>query len=76
MAVDKAGYKAERSYVLEKYGRRVETCHVADVKRSLGMTRGAAPNHAADGSIRKPCPADLWQAVEEAVRFVQASRQA
>jgi hypothetical protein len=65
-----AGYKRERGYVREKYGINVETCHVADVKASLGLTRGQAHNRIDSGSKVKPCPEHLRPMVDEAVRHV------
>ncbi|XAI96733.1 hypothetical protein [Synechococcus phage Ssp-JY39] len=73
---DKAGYKRERSYVLDKWGVQVETCHVADVRRALGLTRGAAPNRHHPGQVQKPCPDHLWGMVEEAVRAVSSEKGA
>ncbi|HEY9058834.1 MAG TPA: hypothetical protein VIN77_16930 [Aurantimonas sp.] len=76
MILDKAGYKKERGYVLEKYGKRIETCHVAHVKRLLGLTRGPAPNRInAEGGV-KDCPPDLRPLIEEAVRFFHSARLA
>lgn len=74
MKQGKLGYKRERAYVLEKYGQKVETCHVADVKASLGLTRGQAHNRISGTAKVKPCPPDLWPLVEEAVRHVHAHR--
>jgi len=65
-----AGYKRERDYVRDKYGINVETCHVADVKAALGLTRGLAPNRIDPVKKVKPCPRHLWTVVEEAVRHV------
>ncbi|PZQ13657.1 MAG: hypothetical protein DI565_14035 [Ancylobacter novellus] len=70
MIDDKAGYKRERSYVFEKYGKSVKTCHVAHVKRTLGLTRGTAPNRIDQARGVYDCPPDLWPMVEEAVRHV------
>lgn len=65
-----AGYKREREYVWKKFGRKVETCHVAHVKETLGLTRGKAPNRIDPNGRVKPCPEHLWSMVEEAVRAV------
>jgi len=61
-----AGYKRERDYVREKYGIKGETCHVADVKAALGLTRGIAPNR--KDPVKKACPRHLWPLAEEATR--------
>lgn len=71
---DRAGYKRERSYVLDKYGKRAETCYVAHVKRVLGLTGGDAHNRIDPNAGVKDCPPELWPMVEEAVRFVHARR--
>ncbi|KSV75588.1 hypothetical protein N185_17260 [Sinorhizobium sp. GW3] len=65
-----AGYKREREYVWTKYRKRVETCHVAHVKRTLGLLTRQAANRLNPNVSVKPCPPDLWPMVEEAVRHV------
>lgn len=71
--MDKAGYKRERTYVWERYGRRIATCHVAHVKESLGLTRGPARNRSRLNLRSKPCPPELWDLVAEAVRHVHGA---
>jgi hypothetical protein len=66
------GYKREREYIRNKYGLKVETCHVAHVKESLGLTRHKASNRINPDGHVKPCPKHLWSLVEEAVRFVHS----
>lgn len=65
-----AGYKRKRGYVRDKYGVDAETCHVADVKAALGLTRGQAHNRLDPTSKVKPCPERRWPMVEEAVGHV------
>lgn len=65
-----AGYQRERAYIRNKHGIEVQTCHVAHVKASLGLTRGAAPNRINPEERAEPCPPHLWSKVEEAVRAV------
>ena len=72
--MDKAGYKRERAYVLDKYGKKIETCHVADVKAALGLTQRVAPNRISTAFKVKPCPPELWPIVEEAVRHVHSDK--
>ncbi len=67
------GYRREREYVRNKFGIKIQTCHVAHVKEVLGLTRGQAPNRIDPNRRVKPCPPHLWAIVEEAVRFVYAS---
>ncbi len=71
---DKAGYKRERSYILEKWDVKVKTCHIADVKRALGLTRALAPNRKVANSVTNPCPPELWAMVEEAVMHIHGRR--
>jgi hypothetical protein len=66
------GYKRERAYVFEKYGVRIETCHVASVKVALKLTKRPAANRIDSTRTVKPCPPHLWDKVEEAVRHVHA----
>jgi hypothetical protein len=68
------GFVRERDYVWAKYKVRVETCHVAHVKDSLGLTRGPSHNRLRSDQRAKPCPPNLWRMVEEAVRYVHADR--
>ena len=71
---DKAGYKLERSYIFDKWGVKVKTCHVADVKRTLGLTRVLAPNRIDTNAVTNPCPPQLRKMIEEAVRHVHGIR--
>jgi hypothetical protein len=74
MINDRAGYKRERTYILNRFGIHVRTCHVAHVKRSLGLTRGAAPNRIDPAESKNPCPPHLWPMVEEAVSHIHGAR--
>lgn len=75
---DKLGYKRERYYIRDQYGedvfRKVQTCHVAHVKTTLGLTGRSAPNRIDPNTRVKPCPPDLWPMVEEAVRHIHADK--
>ena len=44
----------------------VKTCWIAEVKRELGLTRGAAPN-AAQGQGAPPCPPKYKDAIRRAL---------
>ena len=75
---DQSGYKRERYYIRDRYGedvfRKVQTCHIAHVKDTLGLTGRVAANRI-DADIRaKPCPPDLWPIVEDAVRHVHLEK--
>lgn len=72
---DKAGYKRERSYILDKWGVKVKTCHVADIRRELGLTRGSAPNRIDATSVTNPCPPECRDMVLEAVREVERQKR-
>lgn len=41
---EKVTYKLIKEYVLEKYGFKVHTAYIAEVKRSLGLQMYDAPN--------------------------------
>lgn len=41
---DKVTYKVIKEYILEKYGFKVHTAYIAEVKRSLGLPMYDAPN--------------------------------
>jgi hypothetical protein len=65
-----SGYKREFTELKKMNVRGVKTCHIADIKASLGLTSRQAPNRI-DGMKRmNPCPEHLKQAVEIAVRRV------
>jgi hypothetical protein len=64
------GYMREREYIWNNHGIRVETCHVAHVKESLGLTRGHSWNRIDPQRRVKSCPKKFRPIIEEAVRYV------
>lgn len=72
------GYRRERYYIRDHFGeqafRQVQTCHVAHVKDTLGLTSRTAPNRMDTAARVKSCPPELWPLVEEAVRYVHADK--
>jgi len=63
----KVTYKKIKEYVQEKYGFKVHTAHIAEVKRKHGL-----PMHEASNSVEKrkheyiPCSAEKMKAIEAA----------
>lgn len=51
----------------------VKTCWIAEVKRELGLTRGAAPNHGR-GVGAPPCPERCRKAIREAILASETRR--
>ena len=49
----KITYKMIQGYVEKKYGFKVHTTYIAEVKRSLGLTLYDAPNAVEDLNIRR-----------------------
>lgn len=49
---DKVTYKMIKEYILAKYGFKVHTAYIAEVKRSLGLPMNEAPN--AVEELRQP----------------------
>lgn len=65
-----AGYARERAYAREHFNIELQTCHVADIKRRLGLPMRDAPNRIDLDRPSKPCP-EKWVAyAETAVRAV------
>lgn len=61
-----ATYQQIREYVHDHYGWKPETCWIADVLESYGLTRRKAWNRREERV--KPCPSDKRPAIEEALR--------
>ena len=60
-------YKQIQAYVKNHFGWTPETCWIADVKSSLGISMRNAPNRKGKQKI-KPCPDEKRYAIEDALR--------
>lgn len=66
---ERATYSKIQAYVESKYGFKVHTAHIAEVKRSLGLPMYDAPN-AVDELKHpyKPAPAHKVEAIKDALK--------
>ena len=63
----KITYKMIQEYVEKKYGFKVHTAYIAEVKRSLGLTMYDAPNAVEElKQSRKHPPKEKVEAIKEA----------
>ncbi|PWB95539.1 hypothetical protein C5689_02530 [Methylosinus sporium] len=69
-----ATYQAIAERVKETYGRVPKTCYIADVKASLGLTRGQAPNRFDRAARVHPCPSAFRPHIEAALRHFKMIR--
>lgn len=69
-----ATYREIQDYVKVKYGRSVETCHIAHVKELNGIPMRSAPNRVSDGKRVKPCPPELRPLIENALHALRGLR--
>lgn len=63
-----ATYLQIQEWVASKYGWIPETCYIADVLESYGLTKRKAWNRKGE-ERKKPCPIDKRPAIEEALMF-------
>lgn len=56
-------YKRAQEVYLERHGKTVKTCWIADIKRKFGTTTHEAWNRQA-GEPSNPCPADVRDKLE------------
>ena len=68
----KITYKMIQEYVEKKYGFKVHTAYIAEVKRSLGLPMHDAPN-AVEGlkQPRKRLPKEKIEAITEALKYFE-----
>ena len=66
---DHPTYKRIQEYVQEKYGFKVHTAYIAEVKRMVGLDMHKAPN-AVDQRKHEyhPCPPEKVEAIKDALR--------
>ena len=68
----KITYKMIQEYVERKYGFKVHTAYVAEVKRSLGLTNYDAPNATEElKQPRKYPPKEKAEAITEALKYFE-----
>ena len=68
----KITYKMIQEYVEKKYGFKVHTAYIAEVKRSLGLTMYDAPNAVEELKYPRKCPPK--EKVFEAVQMEKGRR--
>lgn len=62
-------YKRIQEYVLEKYGFKVHTAYIAEVKRMVGLDMHKAPNAVEQRKHEyHPCPPEKVEAIKDALR--------
>ena len=65
-------YKMIQEYVEKKYGIKVHTAYIAEVKRSLGLTTYDAPNATEElKQTRKHPPKEKVEAITEALKYYE-----
>ncbi len=68
----KITYKMIQEYVEQKYGFKVHTTYIAEVKRSLGLTMYDAPNATEElKQSRKRPPKERVEAIMEALKYFE-----
>lgn len=68
----KITYKMIQEYVEKKYGFKVHTAYIAEVKRSLGLTMYDAPNAVEElRQPRKRPPKEKVEAITEALKYFE-----
>lgn len=62
-------YKCIQEYVQEKYGFKVHTAYIAEVKRMVGLDMHKAPNAVEQRKHEyHPCPPEKVEAIKDALR--------
>ena len=68
----KITYKRIQEYVEQKYGFKVHTAYIAEVKRSLGLTVYDAPNETEElKQLQKRPPKEKEEAITEALKYFE-----
>lgn len=68
----KITYKMIQEYVEKKYGFRVHTAYIAEVKRSMGLTMYDAPNAVEElKQPRKHPPEKKVEAIKDALKYFE-----
>lgn len=68
----KITYKMMQEYVEQKYGFKVHTAYIAEVKRVLGLTMYDVPNAVEElKQLRKRPPKEKVEAITEALKYFE-----
>lgn len=68
----KITYKMIQEYVKQKYGFKVHTAYIAEVKKALGITMYSAPNATEElKQTRKRPPKEKVEAITEALKYFE-----
>lgn len=68
----KITYKMIQEYVEKKYGFKVHTAYIAEVKRSLGLTMYDASNAVEElNQLRKHPPKEKVEAIKDALKYFE-----
>ena len=68
----KITYKMIQEYVEKKYGFKVHTAYIAEVKRSLGLTMYDAPNVVEELKQPRKCPPkEKVEAIADALKYFE-----
>lgn len=62
-------YKRIREHIKKKHGINIETCHIADAKRKLGLPVRIAHNRKDNSSLVKPCPDSHLPLIKDALKY-------
>ena len=69
---DKVTYKMIKEYILDKYGFKVHTAYIAEVKRSLGLPMYDAPNAVEELKQPRKHPTEVQvDAIKEALKYFE-----
>jgi hypothetical protein len=63
-----AAYSEIAKYVYKTHGISIKTRHIADVKRTFGLTSRVAPNRHDQNSVKHPCPNEKRKPIEDALK--------
>ena len=67
---DKVTYKVIKEYIEEKYGFKVHTAYIAEVKRSLGLPMYEAPNAVEELKNPRKHPTEIQvEAIKDALKY-------
>ncbi len=69
---ERVTYKMIKEYIKAKYGFKVHTAYIAEVKRSLGLPMYDAPNAVEElKQLRKHPTAEKVEAIKDAFKYYQ-----